>query len=162
MKEKIKLLIFDFDGVLTDNTFLLDSKGEEYVRCNRTDGLAFKTLNKLGYKSIICSTEKNNVVLARGKKLGIETFNGIEYKLVWIEKYMNSKKISPEQTMFTGNDINDFLAMNFCGYSVCPANSTYKIKKIADYVVKTNGGEGVVREIVEEIFKIDMFETLYG
>ena len=108
MIKNLELIVFDFDGVLTDNTFLVDSSGKEYVRCNRSDGLAFKAFSKLGIKTIICSTEKNNVVQARGKKLNIETHNGIENKLNFLKKYSNSLNISANSILFIGNDLNDY------------------------------------------------------
>ena len=97
MINDIKLIVFDFDGVLTDNTFLVDSLGKEYVRCNRGDGLAFKALSKIGMKAIICSTEKNNVVKARGEKLNVETHYGIENKLDFLGSDL---KINVQKILF--------------------------------------------------------------
>lgn len=161
MIHNIRLVIFDFDGVLTDNNVYVDSNGIESVRCNRSDGLGFKALKKLKVKSIICSTEANEVVLKRGEKLNIETFNGIDNKLTWIKDYVKDSKINPKNILYVGNDINDMSAMKYCGFSACPADSSKKIRKISDYVLKTKGGEGVVNEIVEKIFNYDLFELLY-
>tara|TARA_Y100000589_G_C26911093_1_gene530353 strand:+ start:172 stop:660 length:489 start_codon:yes stop_codon:yes gene_type:complete len=162
MINNIKLVIFDFDGVLTDNTFLVDSDGKEYVRCNRSDGLAFNALSKIGLKSIICSTEKNKVVNARGEKLNVETFTNVENKLNWLKKYSISKNISPREILFIGNDINDFASMKFCGFSACPCDSNQKIKDIAKYILATPGGKGVARDVVENILNIDIYNVLYS
>ena len=162
MIDDIKLIIFDFDGVLTNNRVYFDLNGNEIVQCNRSDGLAFNALSKLGIKTIICSTEKNNVVKARGKKLNVETHNNIGNKLEWLKKYCNKVNISPKKIFFIGNDINDFYSMKFCGYSACPSDSLEKIKKISNFVLKKKGGDGVAREIVEDILKIDLLEILYS
>jgi len=162
MLNNIKLIVFDFDGVLTDNGVYLDLNGNELVKCNRSDGLAFNALSKLGIKTIICSTEKNNVVKARGDKLRIETFNNIGNKFEWLKKYSTCMNISPKQIFFIGNDINDYYSMKFCGYSACPSDSADKIKYISDFVLKKKGGEGVAREIVEDILKIDLLKILYN
>ena len=161
MIKNLKLIIFDFDGVLTDNNVFVDSSGNEFVQCNRSDGLAFKALSKLGIKAIICSTEKNDVVQARGKKLNVETFNAIDDKFYWIKKYCLSMKIKPEQILFVGNDLNDYKSMQYCGFSACPSDSVDKIKSISNFLLTKKGGEGVAREIVEKILKIDLLKTLY-
>ena len=161
MINNLKLIIFDFDGVLTDNSVFVDSTGNEYVKCNRSDGLGFNALSKIGLKAIICSTEQNKVVQARGKKLNVETFNGIKDKLSWLKNYCLSMNISSEEILYVGNDINDYESMKFCGFSACPSDSANKIKNISNFVLTKKGGEGVVREIVEIILKIDLLEILY-
>ena len=162
MKKNIELIVFDFDGVLTDNFVSVDSTGNESVRCNRSDGLAFDALSKLGMKTIICSTEKNNVVIERGKKLKVETFNGIGNKLKWLKSYSLLNNINPKNILFVGNDLNDYFPMKYCGFSACPSDSEIKIKELASFVLTRKGGEGVVREIVEDILKIDLLKVLYG
>ena len=161
MKNKIQLIIFDFDGVLTDNYVFVDSHGNEFVRCNRSDGLAFNALSRLGIKTIICSTEKNNVVLERGKKLNVETFHAIGNKFKWLKSYISLNKINPTNILFVGNDLNDYLSMKFCGFSACPSDSEVKIRDVASFVLKKRGGEGIAREIVEDILKIDLLKILY-
>lgn len=161
MINKIHLIIFDFDGVLTDNSVSVDSNGNEFVRCNRSDGLAFEALSKLGMKTIICSTEKNKVVMERGKKLKVETFNAIGNKFKWLKSYISLNKINPENVLFIGNDINDYFSMKFCGFSACPSDSEIKIREIASFVLTKKGGEGIAREIVEDILKIDLLNILY-
>ena len=162
MINNLKLIIFDFDGVLTDNSVFLDSTGNEYVKCNRSDGLGFNALSKIGLKTVICSTEINKVVQARGQKLNVETFNAIEDKLSWLKNYCLSMNISPGEILYVGNDINDYKSMKFCGFSACPSDSAKEIKGISTFILNKKGGEGVVREIVESILKIDLLEILYG
>ena len=159
--KNIDTFIFDFDGVLTDNKVYLNNKGDEYVVCNRADGIGFDYLNKNKKNIYIISSEKNDVVLYRGKKLGVKVINGISNKIEVLEKLSIKEGIDLKKTIFVGNDINDYHAMNKCKYSACPCDSHPKIKKIANYTLKSSGGEGVVREILEKVFKIDLLYNMY-
>ena len=84
----VKLLVYDFDGVMTDNKALLFSNGDEAVFINRSDGLAIEKIKSLGISQIIISTETNSIVLKRAKKLGIDVINGVKNKLDELNKYM--------------------------------------------------------------------------
>jgi len=158
---KIRLLVFDFDGVLTNNQVFLNEDGKEMVSCSRSDGLAFDVLNKVNLKSIILSTETNQVVSNRAKKLKIECIHGVINKQIALKHLINNLGISWDQVMYVGNDINDYHAMSNCKYKVCPRDSHKEIKNISDVVLQSNGGDGVVREIVERVFKINMINVLY-
>tara|TARA_B100000427_G_C15510134_1_gene595776 strand:- start:1959 stop:2465 length:507 start_codon:yes stop_codon:yes gene_type:complete len=159
--EGLEIIIFDFDGVLTNNKVYLNEKGEEFVSCNRSDGLAFKALNEMNKRVIIVSSEKNEVVTARGKKLGIEVFQGIGDKLDFIEGLAESEKFDLSKALYIGNDVNDFRIMEKVTFSACPADSHPMIKKISGSVLKTKGGEGVAREIVEVLLELDIIDVLY-
>lgn len=152
----IKLFVFDFDGVLTDNKFYLDEKGIESVRLSRSDGLAFDKLKSLKKKTIILSTEKNSVILKRSEKLKIKALYGIKYKDTALKNYCNKNNISLSEVFYAGNDLNDLKAMNLCDYTACPNDSHHRIKKISKYILKSKGGDGVIREIVEKLFKLDL------
>ena len=165
MKKKISLkdldiLFFDFDGVLTDNKVYLDQNGSEIVSCSRSDGMAFVLLNKIKKKTYIISSETNKIVAARAKKLKIPVLYGVKNKSQVIKKLSKEKKFNLKRTLYTGNDLNDFEAMKLCGYSACPSDSHKEIKKIATFVLDAKGGSGVVRELLEKIFKIDLLEYL--
>jgi|TARA_B100000795_G_scaffold85324_1_gene61968 3-deoxy-D-manno-octulosonate 8-phosphate phosphatase (KDO 8-P phosphatase) len=153
--------IFDFDGVLTDNMVSTDQNGIESVRCNRSDGLAFLAFKKLNKNIIILSTETNNVVSFRGKKLDIPVIHGVENKIKQIELMASRNQIDLKKTMYIGNDINDFFAMQKCEFSACPADSHKRIIEISNFICKKNGGEGIAREILEDLFKIDLIDLLY-
>ncbi len=150
----IKLFVFDFDGVLTNNKFFLDENGFESVQLSRSDGLAFSILNKLNKKVLILSTEKNPIVTLRANKLNVEVIQGCEDKLQSLEKYIKKNQINFADIFYVGNDLNDFNVMKNCGYSACPNDSHYKIRQIAHNTLSSNGGEGVIREIIENLFKI--------
>ena len=162
---KIKLddldaLIFDFDGVLTDNKVHLDEDGKEWVSCNRSDGLAFIVLEKIKKPTYIISTEKNKVVAARAKKLKTPVLFGIQDKFEALKKLSIKKRFNLDKTLYVGNDLNDYEALKLCGYSACPSDSHKKIKKISTFKLDTKGGSGVVRELLEEILGLNFLRFI--
>ena len=159
--KKIELIVFDFDGVLTNDKVLVDQNGIESVVCSRSDGLGFDVLKILEKSTYIISTELNMVVSKRAEKLGIPVLQGVQNKKDIVKKLSKEKKINLSNILFVGNDLNDYHAMTFCGYSVCPSDSHPVIKGVASYVLKTKGGDGVVRELLEEVFKLNILEILY-
>lgn len=159
---EIDAFIFDFDGVLTDNQVHVDQSGNESVSCSRSDGLAFDVLRKLQKPAYILSTENNPVVMMRANKLQIQVIQGVSDKLVSINELCRDKGLSLSKLFYVGNDLNDFLSMKLCGYSACPKDSHPIIKKIAQFPLRTKGGAGVVREILEDIFKLDFLHILYA
>jgi len=159
--DKIHALVFDFDGVMTNNQVYINQEGKESVRCNRADGLAFDVLSKLKKSSYILSTEKNNVVRMRAKKLKINVIQGISNKVNAVKSLAKKNNYKLENILYIGNDLNDYEAMKICGFSVCPADSHYKIRKLSDIILKTNGGDGVVRDLIENIFNLDIIKILY-
>ena len=160
-KDSIDAFVFDFDGVLTNNSVHLDQDGNEWVSCSRSDGLAFDVIRKLEKPSYILSTEKNSVVSARAKKLKIQAFQGVENKAEALLQLSESKGYDLSQILYVGNDLNDFHVMKICGYSACPADSHKKIKELSNVVLNTRGGEGVVRELLEEVLNLDFIKILY-
>ena len=104
----------------------------------------------------ILSTESNSVVMKRGKKIKIKVLHGSKNKLTSLTQLAISQKFSLKYTLYVGNDLNDYYAMKACGFTACPADSHPKIKEISMYPMKTKGGQGVVRELVESVFKLDM------
>ena len=158
---QLEAMVFDFDGVLTDNKVYVDHEGKEMVCCHRADGLAFDVLRKLNKPSCILSTEKNTVVSARANKLGIPVLQGIGNKDESLRNFVKDKGYKLSKVLYVGNDVNDYNSMTISGFSACPADSHPKIKKISNFVLKTNGGKGVVRELLEDILSLDFIEILY-
>ena len=158
----IDAFIFDFDGVLTDNLVILNQDGLESVSCSRADGLGFDALRKLGKPSYILSTELNSVVSVRAKKLKVTAVQGVENKVSALKSLVQDKHYNINRICYIGNDLNDYYAMKACGYSICPADSHALIKNISDIVLKTNGGKGVVRELLEEVLSLDLIKILYN
>jgi N-acylneuraminate cytidylyltransferase len=159
--DDIDAFIFDFDGVLTNNLVQIDENGKESVSCSRADGLAFDVLRKLNKPAYILSTEKNLVVKARAKKIKIPAIQGISNKVEAVKGLADKKNYDLKSILYVGNDLNDYQAMKLCGFSVCPADSHPKIKENADITLKTNGGNGIVRELLEDVLGLDLIKILY-
>ena len=159
--DDIDAFIFDFDGVLTNNLVHLDQNGKEWVSCSRADGLAFDVLRKLNKPSFILSTEKNPVVSARAEKLKIKVFQGVDNKVDVLMNLINKNYFNIKKVLYVGNDLNDYRAMQLCGYTICPADSHEKIKQISTVTLKSKGGDGVVRELIEQVMDIDIVEIMY-
>jgi len=157
--KNIKLIVYDFDGVMTDNKVYLDQYGNEMVQVNRSDGLAVSEIKKLGILQLILSSEKNNVVYARAKKLGLDSLNGIIDKRKALLDYCSKQDIHIKDVAFIGNEINDLEVMKIVGVSLCPADAHFEIQNVADKIFDTNGGEGVVRDLFD-LLKTDRKDIL--
>jgi len=149
--KKIKLICYDFDGVMTDNKVYIDQDGLETVQVNRADGLGVSEIKKLGLIQMIISTEKNPVVSERSRKLNIFCLQGISDKSQALKKYCQNNNISLDEVAYVGNDINDLEAMELVGITFCPADAHSSIKDISDHILTSKGGEGVVREIFDHL-----------
>ena len=158
--KNIKVAVFDFDGVLTDNKVYLSDNGDEFVSCSRSDGLAFQVCRQIDLHTLILSTEKNQVVSARAKKLRTEVIQAVEDKVVALKEHLSKNKLEFKNVIFIGNDLNDFKLMQKVGFSCCPCDSHEKIIELADIVLKSKGGQGVARELAEKIFEINFLDYL--
>jgi YrbI family 3-deoxy-D-manno-octulosonate 8-phosphate phosphatase len=155
------LIVFDFDGVFTDNLVAVDENGKESVTCSRADGLGIAMLRRaiskknLKINLLVVSTEVNPVVAKRCKKLGIESVQGVDNKKDFLESYLANKSISSwENLLYLGNDLNDLEAMNLC-VSFAPKDAHPLVLKAADLVFEERGGHGFVRAAVEYLLEID-------
>jgi len=142
----IELIVYDFDGVMTDNKVIIFEKGEEAVTTNRSDGLAVSMIKKRGIPQVIISTESNKVVTIRAKKLGIPVLRNIKDKKRCLVEYCKKNKYDLKKTIYIGNDVNDLEAMQIVGIPICPADAHQDIKNISKYILKKKGGKGVIRE----------------
>ena len=158
----IDAFVFDFDGVLTNNLVYLNQEGVESVVCSRADGLAFDVLRKLKKPTFILSTEKNSVVTMRAKKLKIPAIQGVSDKVEAIKELADKKKYNLKSILYVGNDLNDYLVMQVCGYTACPIDSHPRIKEISENILTAKGGNGVVRELLEQVFNLDFIKILYS
>ena len=151
--KNIDLIVYDFDGVMTDNKVYLDQDGKETVQVNRGDGLGISEIKKLGIEQIIISTEKNPVVMKRSEKLGIGCMQGIENKKAALIDYCENNNFDLQNVAYVGNDINDKEVMEIAGTTYCPLDAHKSIQDISDNILKTKGGDGVVRELLDLINK---------
>lgn len=145
----INLIVYDFDGVMTNNTVLVDENGKESVIVNRADGLAIDILRKLQVPQVIISTEKNRVVCVRAEKLKLPVIKNCSDKKAALIKYCKAAKIVLKNVLYIGNDLNDLEAMRIVGFKCCPGDAHKKIKEITDIVTESGGGEGVIRELID-------------
>lgn len=152
-EKKINLLLYDFDGVMTDNRVILNEKGQESVVCNRSDGLAVSIIKKWEVLQAIISTETNKIVATRAAKLKIPVIYGVSNKKETVIKYCSDLGIKLEETLYIGNDINDLEVMKIVGYAVCPNDAYDEIRKTAKLVLPVNGGFGVIRELIKYLTK---------
>jgi len=159
--DNIEAFIFDFDGVMTNNSVYLDEFGKETVKCSRADGLAFEVLRKLKKPTYIVSTEVNPVVQARATKLKVQLLQGVDDKVEAVNELCHKKSYSLKNIFYVGNDINDCLIMKLCGHTACPADSHIEVKKLSAQVLLSNGGDGVIRELLENVLELDFIKILY-
>lgn len=147
--KKIKLIVSDFDGVMTDNKILVGEDGDEYVLCNRADGLGVRCIKNMGIEIIVLSAEKNKVVNSRCLKLDIECYQGKTDKLPCLKGIITKKGLKESEVAYIGNDINDLECLRHAGVSIVVSDAHNDAKKVADLVLNTKGGQGVFRELYD-------------
>ena len=158
----IDTVILDFDGVLTDNAVYVLETGLELVKCNRSDGLGVKLFKVLNKDLIILSSEANQVVSQRAKKLKIDCYQGFEQKHEQLAFLSHKGRLDLRKTLYVGNDINDIKSIEMCAYSACPSDSHCLVKALVDFVLPTAGGAGVVLSLAENCFGVNSKKMLYG
>lgn len=154
-KEKlasVQLIVFDFDGVFTDNTVYVDQHGVESVRCWRSDGLGLSRLREIGVKIFIISTEANPVVTARANKLKIACRQSVEDKSSALIEICAEFRVDPDNAMFVGNDINDIPAFKSAGFPIAVADAYPEVDPYIVFRTMKPGGFGAVREICDMVF----------
>ena len=156
MLNSIHTIVFDFDGVFTDNFVYTDSNGIEQVRSSRSDsfGLSnfreFCSNNSLKIEMFILSTEANNVVSHRAQKLGLNCHTGISNKKDFLSNYLANQNLqSHPGLVFLGNDLNDLECLEMAQYSFCPSDAHETVKKVVRHPLNSQGGNGFVREALE-------------
>jgi len=149
----IKMLILDFDGVMTDNRVSVNEKGIESVFCNRGDGYGIEMLKKNGIEVVVISKEKNKVVQARCNKLKIKCYQGIDRKLGTLKKIMEERSLDKKEVCYVGNDINDLECIKFAGVGIAVADSSPELFPHAVLVTRNGGGKGAVRELADMIIQ---------
>ncbi len=153
------LVVFDFDGVMTDNRVWVDQNGQEMAAANRSDGLGIARLHSQGIRMLVLSTEKNPVVAARCDKIKVPVIQGLEDKSTVLRNYLNEHGIDPRQVVYLGNDINDLACFAEVGCAVAVADAYPEVKESADLILERSGGHGAVRELCDRILK-EMQQTI--
>jgi YrbI family 3-deoxy-D-manno-octulosonate 8-phosphate phosphatase len=150
----LALIVFDFDGVLTDNRVLVTDDGREAAWCNRSDGLGLAALRRIGVPALILSTETNPIVVHRARKLQTECIHSCDDKWTMLSNLLQERGINPATVAYVGNDINDLDCLRHVGVPMCVADAYQPVKKIARLVTKRPGGYGAVREICDLIVDV--------
>lgn len=151
---KIKFLILDVDGVMTDGSIILDNDGNEFKRFHVRDGHGIRMLGKAGIKTGIVTGRRSKVVDIRAKELGIkDVFQKVYEKSKVYEKILKKYNYKDEDVAFMGDDIVDVELLKRAGLSAVPSDADEETKKHADIVMKEDGGRGAVREFTDLILK---------
>lgn len=150
--DRIRLMVLDFDGVLTDDRVWVHENGEEMVAASRSDGMGLEKLRQeTDIEVMVLSRESNPVVTARCKKLGIPVWQSVLKKAQAIREVMAEKKIKPNEVLYVGNDINDLEVFPEVGFAVAPADAQGEVLRRADLVLTRRGGKGAIRELCDMI-----------
>ena len=147
----IDLIVYDFDGVMTDNRAIVFQDGTEAVIVNRADGLGVNRLRTSGIPQLILSTETNSVVKVRAAKLCLKVISSCSDKKNALMNYCEQNDYDLQKVLYVGNDLNDLEVMEIVGFPVAPADAHPEIKSLAKLVTKAKGGEGVIRELSDII-----------
>ena len=148
----IGLVVFDFDGVFTDNRVWVDEAGAESVACWRGDGIGLRRLDEVGVPYVIVSTEPNPVVAHRAKKLGARCIHGVEDKLVVLRDEAAAAAVGLEAVAYVGNDVNDASCLAAVGMPIVPADAWQEIAPLARWTLERSGGSGCVRELCDAVW----------
>jgi N-acylneuraminate cytidylyltransferase len=145
----IRLVVFDFDGVMTDNRVWVTGNGDEAVACHRGDGLGIDRLRRLGVEMWVLSTEAHSVVAARCAKLGLPVVHGVADKAACLRDLLLRRQIDPADVVYVGNDVNDLGCMALVGCSVAVGDAVAQVAAAAHVRLSRNGGDGAVRELCD-------------
>jgi YrbI family 3-deoxy-D-manno-octulosonate 8-phosphate phosphatase len=154
--DRIKMMVFDVDGVLTDATAAYTREGEASKSFSFVDGMGFEILREHGITPVIITSENSEIVAQRMKKLKIENFHlGIKDKYSFLSHLCTQHNISRTEIAYVGDDINDLANLCACAWGICPDNAVPEVKAHADYILKKKGGEGAAREAIEFVNKLN-------
>lgn len=154
LPDRVELIVFDFDGVMTNNLVYVNQDGIESVAANRSDGMGIVRLRKTDIKAMVLSTETNPVVDARCKKLKLPVIQGVENKDVVLQEYLEVNGFNPKNVIFVGNDINDVPCFSMVGCALVVADAQPVALRQADIVLQHCGGYGAVREVCDLVMQM--------
>jgi N-acylneuraminate cytidylyltransferase len=160
LPDKVRLVVFDFDGVMTDNRVWVDAEGHELVAASRGDGMGLVRLRQAGVELLVLSTETDPVVAARCRKLDIPFHQGLEDKTGALRSEMKKRTLDSSQVIFVGNDVNDLPCFEIAGFSVAPADAEPEVLRQADLVLSRRGGHGAVRELCDLLIYLQRSQSV--
>ncbi len=153
--KSINTFIFDYDGVMTDGSVITLNDGEAYRTSSVKDGYALQLARKKGYNVAIISGARADCMMHRLNALQItDVFLGVEKKRETYHRYLSEKTIQHSNVLFMGDDIPDYEIMLEAGLPTCPSDAAEEIKKVAKYISHCAGGKGCVRDVIEQVLKL--------
>ena len=153
--KKIKAVVLDVDGVLTDGAVWAFENGEQVRKFNIKDGYAVATAVKQGIDIIIISAGRYEGVRRRLEYLGVQHINlGVKNKIELLEKYKRDLQLEKDESLYMGDDLPDYKALQSVGLATCPNDAVPEIISICDYISPRNGGNGAVRDVLEKVLKL--------
>lgn len=165
MVEDLHTIVFDFDGVFTDNAVYVSDEGREFVRCSRSDGLGLDLLRRYRdrvaptLEIFVLSTETNPVVTARAKKMKLACRQSVNDKVRAVDEYFAERRPGDATPyaglLFVGNDLNDLALIQRAAYSVVPSDAHVLVREAARFTLPETGGHGFVRALIERLLRID-------
>ena len=154
--KQIKTFVFDVDGVLATAIMVILQDGEMARKMNSKDGYALQLAVKKGYKIAIISGGNSEGVRIRLERLGVQdVFLGIHNKKEKLLEYIQQNELNPEEVLYMGDDIPDYVVMNMVGMPCCPADAVQEIKQISKYISPFDGGKGCGRDVIEKVMKLN-------
>ena len=160
--KKVKMLVFDVDGVMTDGSITYDENGIEYKTFNAKDGHGIIRMNKSGFITAIITARQNGTVQHRAKNLNFtELYQGQKYKLPALEELIKKYNISFENVSYMGDDLPDICILEKVGLSCCPKDAVKEVQNICKFVSSYNGGKGAVRELCDFILDAQNIKKEY-
>jgi len=149
--QSIKAIVFDFDGVMTDDQVYITETGQEMVMASRSDGMGISALRNAGLKLLILSKERNPVVARRAEKLQIEVIQACDNKLEALTKWLSKNQLLLSQCAYVGNDINDLQCMQAVKLAIAPIDAHPQATQAAHWRLTRAGGKGAIRELSDAI-----------
>lgn len=152
--KKIKVLLLDVDGVLTDGRIIYDSRGRDSKFFDVHDGMGVYLLKKCGIPAVLITAKGSRAIKPRAKDMRVDiVFEDVSPKTSVLEKICKIYKVTAQELCFVGDDLVDLCLMKKVGFPVAVANAALEIKNVAVYVTAKDGGRGAVRELAELILK---------
>jgi 3-deoxy-D-manno-octulosonate 8-phosphate phosphatase (KDO 8-P phosphatase) len=152
---KVNTFIFDYDGVLSDGNVMVTSTGDALRSANVKDGYAMQLAVKKNYRIAVISGGYSESMKCRLESLKIkDIFLGVDKKIDVYTRYLETHHLKSENVLFMGDDIPDYEIMQVAGVPTCPSDAVEEIKRIATYISHQSGGQGCVRDIIEQVLKV--------
>ena len=152
--KKIKLVVIDVDGTLTDAGIYYDMQGNELKKFSTRDAAGFWALQMVGIKTMVLTGRESAMVTKRMRELKVDyCIQNIKNKKEYLENFLKTESLEKEEVMYIGDDVNDLAPMRLAGVVACPLDACNEVKELSNYVSTVKGGNGVVRDVIESLFR---------